>query len=337
MSMSVVRVGIAGCGLAARIHLDRLLALENVAIAGCSDPDLQAARALADRASLHSGSPGSSNSVPAYSDHRELLRQQTPQALAIFTPHLSHYRVTMDALQAGCHVFIEKPLTTNSQEAADIVSLARGRSLKVGVGHQFRLCPSLIEARRRVSAGKIGAVRMVTATLARPWLSTLAREESTWRFDPQVADSGILADAGGHLVDALLWTTGQKASEVGALQSRRDPLIDLVTAAAIRLMDGTPVALGVSGIASHACFALTYYGEEAELHATDQQLFEEKTDRPRHEVPLPAPDQTIDGNWIGALLTDAPMCCPAHEALESVRLLEAIARSAATGQFVRLI
>ena len=69
----------------------------------------------------------------------------------------------MDALQAGCHVFIEKPLSTNVQEAADIVSLARGRNLKVGVGHQFRLCPSLIEARRRLADGVIGPVRLVTA------------------------------------------------------------------------------------------------------------------------------------------------------------------------------
>ena len=56
----------------------------------------------------------------------------------------------MDALQAGCHVFIEKPLSTNVQEAADIVGLARGRSLKVAVGHQYRLCPSLAEARRHL-------------------------------------------------------------------------------------------------------------------------------------------------------------------------------------------
>ena len=133
------------------------------------------------------GRPGAATPVPAFADHRELLRQQAPDALAIFTPHLSHYRLTMDALQAGCHVFIEKPLSTNSQEAADIVSLARGRGLKVGVGHQFRLCPSLIEARRRVAAGEIGPVRLVTAVLARPWLSTLAREESSWRFDPKVA------------------------------------------------------------------------------------------------------------------------------------------------------
>jgi predicted dehydrogenase len=337
MSKSVVRIGIAGCGLAARIHLDRLLALDCVQIAGCADRDLQAAQALADRASVREDEAAGSRGVPAYADYHELLSQRSPQALFIFTPHLSHYRITMDALQAGCHVFIEKPFTTNGQEAADIVSLARGRGLQVGVGHQFRLCPSLIEARRRLAALEIGAVRMVTAVLARPWSSTLATKESSWRYEPEVAGSGILADAGDHLIDALLWTTGQRAQDVGAIQARREPLIDLVTAAAIRLTDGTPVTLAVSGVSPGAQFELTYYGEAGRLHATDQRLLEERSDGSRNEVPLPGPVETIDGNFVAALATGSRLCCPAEEAVETVRLLEAIGRSAATGQFVRLV
>ena len=123
MKTSVVRIGIAGCGLAARIHLDRLLAVDGVAIVGCADPDPEAATALADRASTGAARK-SSQKVGAFTDHRELLSTFTPDALAIFSPHLAHYRQSMDALQAGCHVFIEKPLSTNLQEAVDIVSLA---------------------------------------------------------------------------------------------------------------------------------------------------------------------------------------------------------------------
>ncbi len=336
MSTSVVRIGIAGCGLAARIHLERLLAIDGVEIVGCADPDLQAAQALADRASSRSGPPGKSGAVPAYTDHRELLARQSPHALLIFSSHLLHYRLTMDALQAGCHVFIEKPLTTNAQEAADIVSLARGRGKKVGVGHQFRLCPSLMEARRRLAKEAIGPVRMVAALLARPWSNTLARQESSWRFDPQVVGSGILADAGDHLIDALLWTTGQKAQEVAAIQARREPSIDLVTAAAIRLADGTPVALAVSGISPGAQFVLEFFGEAGRLHVTDQRLEVEGPDGAREDIPVPEALETIDGNFVAAIATGSPLCCPAEEALETVRLLEAIGRSATTGQFVRL-
>ena len=63
-------------------------------------------------------------------------------------------------------------------------------------------------------------MRMVTAVLARPWSSTLDAKESSWRYDAEAAGSGILADAGDHLIDALLWTTGQSAQEVGAIQAQ---------------------------------------------------------------------------------------------------------------------
>jgi predicted dehydrogenase len=178
---------------------------------------------------------------------------------------------------------------------------------------------------------------MVTALLAKPWLGTLSRKESNWRFDVQVAGSGILADAGDHLIDALLWTTGQKAQEVAAVQAQGEPAIDLVTAATIRLAIGTPVALAVSGISAGTRFALNYYGEAGRLQATDQVLLEERSDESERSIPLPAPEQTIDGNFVSALRDDIPMCCPAEEAVETVRLLEAIGRSAATGQFIRLL
>lgn len=336
MARSALRLGIAGCGVAAHIHLDRLLALDAVEIVGCADPDLPSAQALADRAA-HGGrsSPGPT-SVPAFTDHRELFDQAAPDAVAVFTPHLAHYRVTMDALQRGCHVFIEKPLSTNVQEAADIVNLARGRQLKVGVGHQFRLCPSLIEARRRLESGAIGPLRLVTAILARPWVAALDREESQWRFQLKAAGGGILADAGDHLIDALLWTTGQVASTVGAVQSERDRGIDLVTAAAIRLADGTPVALAVSAFSPGSLFALDYFGELGRIRVTDQTLEEERFDAPRVDHALGAPSQNIDGDFVAAVVDGSPLCCPAEQALDTVRLLEAITRSVTTGHIVRL-
>jgi predicted dehydrogenase len=322
--------------MAARIHLERLLAIDGLTIAGLADPEPAAAKTLADRALAHTRWRPGTAVLPIYADHRELLREQTLNALAIFTPHLSHYRLAMDALQAGCHVFIEKPFSTNVQEASDIVSLANGRGLKVGVGHQFRLCPSLIEARRRIAAGVIGPVRLVTALLSRPWLSTLEQEESTWRFNPNVAGNGILADAGDHLIDALLWTTGQVAQEVGAFQSRQEPGIDLVTAAAIKLADGTPATLAIAAISPGSQFILEFFGERGRLRATDQVLDEERTDAGEQRVSLPPAGLSIDGNFAAALTSGAPLCCPAEDALDTVRLLEAIARSAATGQVVRL-
>ena len=334
MATELLRIGIAGCGQAARVHLERLLGLESVRVVGCADPDRAAAEALATRVPRHAGTAEPASL--AWVDHRDLIRQAAPDALAIFTPHLAHYRVAMDALQAGCHLFIEKPLSTNVQEAADIVALARGRNRKVGVGHQYRLRPSLVEVRRRLAAGAIGPLRLVTATLAQPWLAAHRGAENSWRFDPRILGGGILADAGDHLLDALLWTTGQVAVEAAAMQSRGESGLDIVTAAAIRLADGTPVTLAVAGVTPGTRFELTYFGEQGRLHVSENSLVEERGSAPPQTLSLPDPAESIDANFVAAVVADAPLCCPADQALDTVRLLEAVTRSAATGQVVRL-
>lgn len=333
MANSVLRIAIAGCGQAARIHVDRLLTQPDLEIVGCADSERESAETLAGRIAEKSGKP------PAvFDDYRGLL-EQPPDALAVFTPHLFHYRLTMDALQAGCHVFVEKPLSTNSQEAADIVNLARGRQRKVGVGHQYRLRPSLIEARKRLEAGAIGPIRLVTAVLAQPWL---AKEEgrgaeSSWRFDPKIAGGGLLCDAGDHLVDALLWMTGLAAIEVFAVQSRLPTGLDVVTAASIRLAGDVPATLALSGVSRGSLFELTFFGERGRIRATDAAFDIEDGDGDARRIEPADAGQSIDGNFLAALRGESSLSCPADEALVTVRLSEAIARSAAAGQVVQVV
>jgi predicted dehydrogenase len=265
-----------------------------------------------------------------------MLERQGIDALCIFTPHLWHYRLAMDALQAGCHVFIEKPLSTNLQEAADIVGLARGRALKVAVGHQYRLRPSLVEARRLLAEGKIGRLGLVTAALAQPWLAARQGAADAWRRDPKVSGGGMIADAGDHLVDALLWSTGQGVVEVYAAQTKLDGGLDVATAAALRLKDGTPAALAVTGTSPTALFELNYFGDRGRIRATDESLDVEGNDHVLQRMALPEPRGTIDGDFVGSIVRNTELCCPAEQALETVRLIEALTRSAASGQVVRL-
>ncbi len=328
----MVRIGIAGCGHAARIHAGRLAGLEGVQIVGCADTERAAAEALAR--TLPTDAAGAT--VPAFTDPRELLTQQAPGVLAIFTPHRSHYRLALDALQAGCHVFIEKPLSTNAQEAADIVNLARARGLKVAVGHQFRLVPSLIAARQRLAAGAIGPLRLVSAVMAAPWLSRHSGPEDSWRLDPKAGGTGILADAGDHLLDALLWTTGHPATVVAAIQARTEGGLDVVTAAALRLGPEIPATLGVSGVAAAEAFEIRYFGERGELRATPETLVESIAGAAPVAVTLPPAGPSIDADFIDAIRSDRPPCCPADAAIDTVRLLEAITRSAASQQVVRV-
>ncbi len=328
----MLRIGIAGCGHAARVHVGRLAAIEGVRVVGFADTDQAAAETLA--AAVPPGEQG--DVAPTFADHKDLLAQLGPDVLAIFTPHRSHYRLAMDGLQAGCHVFVEKPLTTNAQEADDIAKLARARGRKVGVGHQYRLMPSLSEARKRLAEGAVGPLRMITAVMASPWLARHSGPEDSWRLDPKTGGTGILADAGDHLLDALLWTTGQAAAEVAAFQDRTESGLDAVTTAAIRLTGGVPASLAVSGAAPDELFELTYFGELGRLRATGRSLVLAPAGGEPEEIPLPSPTGSVDADFVSAIADDRAPCCPADEALDTVRLLEAIGRSVASGQVVRV-
>lgn len=326
----MLRLGIVGCGRAARIHLERILRLDGVRVVGCADADETTAQGFAALVPA-----GESGAVPAFADHRALLSAAAPDAVAIFAPHRAHYALALDVLQAGCHLFIEKPLSTNAQEASDIVKLGKSRDRKVGVGHQYRLRPGLVEARRRLHAGEIGPLRLVTAALAAPWLAAHAGEKDAWRYEPRLG-GGILADIGDHLLDALLWTAGQPAQEVAAFQTRHESGLDLVTAAALRLGDGTPATLAMSALAPGSLFELVLYGETGTLRVTDRTLRAAGADGVEAAADLPEAAETIDGNFVAAIAENRPLCCPAEEALETVRLIEAITRSALSNQVVRL-
>ncbi|WP_435007568.1 Gfo/Idh/MocA family protein [Tundrisphaera lichenicola] len=321
-----MRIGIVGGGLAAQAHRDRLEAIPGVTIVGCADPDPEVGRALAD-----------GSQAPGFLDQADLIRRASPDALAIFTPHPSHYRLAMDALQAGCHVFIEKPLSTNVQEAVDIVGLARGRGRIVGVGHQFRLLPSVIRAREILAEGVIGPVRLVTATMSLPWLEGHQGQEHSWRFAPKSVGGGMLSDAGVQLLDVVLWTTGLAAVEASAVQWRHGASADLVTASAVRLADGTPATFAISGVGPGAWFEWNYFGEKGRIRVTESSIDELSGLHPGLVAPLSSPARNIDEDFVEALATGSDPCCPADQALDTVRLLEAISRSATIGEVVGLV
>ena len=187
-----------------------------------------------------------------------------------------------------------------------------------------------------MAAGSIGELQLVAAVLARPWVKTLDQPENSWRFDPKLSGGGILADAGDHLIDALLWTTGRAAHHAAAMQTHGAPGIDLVTAAVIRLSGGTPVTLAVSAISPANLFEIDYFGESGRLRVTDTSLEEQAERRSLRQVHLHDTSDNIDSNFVSALEKGTPLCCPADQAVDTVRLLDAIMRSAAIKQIVRL-
>jgi len=104
------------------------------------------ARQLAERF----GVPG------VFTDAARMLQESRLDAVHITTPAQSHFPLARLCLEAGCHVYLEKPFTETTAQAEELISLAGGRKLRLTVGHNLQFSPEALRLRRLVEAGFLG-------------------------------------------------------------------------------------------------------------------------------------------------------------------------------------
>jgi predicted dehydrogenase len=106
------------------------------------------------RALVQSRYPG----VATTDDHREMLRDPNIDAVAIATPVDTHYEIALEALRAGKHVWVEKPMTSTSAEAVHLIDEAAKRNLTLHVDHTFVYSGAVRKIRELVSSGALGRI-----------------------------------------------------------------------------------------------------------------------------------------------------------------------------------
>jgi len=128
--------------------------MADVAVVAVADPDA-AGRAKAKAAS---------GAAKDYADYRDMLAKEKPDLVAIGPRWATeHHAMAMAALEAGAHLYLEKPFTISLAEADDIVSLARGKSLRVAVAHVTRMAPGVRRLEKALREGLIGDVLEIHA------------------------------------------------------------------------------------------------------------------------------------------------------------------------------
>ena len=91
-----------------------------------------------------------------FSGVEEMLRVSRPDVVHITTPPPSHYSLARECLEAGRHVYLEKPFTVSAQEAESLIELAECRNLKITAGHNLQFTPEMLEMRRLMGEGFVG-------------------------------------------------------------------------------------------------------------------------------------------------------------------------------------
>jgi predicted dehydrogenase len=141
-----VKVGIVGCGMIADQHADQLRYLKDCALVAVCDTDELMARQLAERFNIPS----------VFTDAEQMFRTKTVDSVHITTPAQSHYPLGRLALEAGCHVYMEKPFTVNAVEADALLRLAERSGRRITVGHNLQFSPEALRLRRLVDDGFLG-------------------------------------------------------------------------------------------------------------------------------------------------------------------------------------
>lgn len=143
----MLKIAIVGCGKIADAHAAQIQRIEECEIVGVCDREPLMARQLAERVP-----------VRRYFSHvTDLLNDAQPDVVHITTPPDSHFTLARVFLQAGCHVYVEKPFTLNADEARQLVALATEKKLKITVGHDDQFRHAARRMRNLVRTGFLGA------------------------------------------------------------------------------------------------------------------------------------------------------------------------------------
>ena len=142
----MLKVAIIGCGKIADDHVQQIQRVRRGTVVGACDLEPLMAQQLCERYQIEQ----------AFSDVAKLLDTCRPDVVHITTPPQGHFDLGKQCLDAGCHVYVEKPFALDRDETEKLLGIAEGKSLKATVGHDLQFSPVARRMRQLVHAGYLG-------------------------------------------------------------------------------------------------------------------------------------------------------------------------------------
>lgn len=205
MSMKDIGVAVAGAGFIGPAHVEALKRV-GVTITGILGIDQAESESAKDQLGL----------PKAYKDIDELLADPDVQSVHLAVPNVLHYEMAKKVLNAGKHVYCEKPLAMKATESAELVALAASKKeLCAAVNYNIRFYPLNLEARDMVARGDVGKIYAVNGSYVQDWL--YYDTDYNWRvLAEQGGELRAVSDIGSHWMDLVTRITGLEVERVFA-------------------------------------------------------------------------------------------------------------------------
>ncbi len=297
----------------------------------------------------------------ATEDYQQLLDTCELDGVVVASPHTLHFEHASAALKRGLHVMCEKPLTTQADQARELVRLADINGVHLIVPYGWHYKSFVQQAKHFMDAGAIGRVEYVLCHMASPIRSLLSGEQinvdevsgqsepslfqpdaSTWA-DPQIAGGGYGHAQISHAAGLMFWLTGLQAQSVHAFMSGPGAEVELYDAASVRFASGAiGTVSGAGNVPTDQGFQVDVrvFGSEGMLLLDcERARLEVRRHDGQHQVVDVDPGAgayTCDGppnNFVDLVRGVTPdNWAPGTAAMRSVELLDAAYRSARSGQ-----
>jgi UDP-N-acetylglucosamine 3-dehydrogenase len=182
--MDQVRLGLIGAGFMGGVHARIGAEMPGVEIVAVADIDERRARSIA-----------ASYGGQAYADYRDMLAKERIDAVIITTPETDHRSPVVAAAEAGCHVFLEKPLAATLEDADTIIKACQQAQVRLMIGYILRFEPCYARIYEAVTRGEIGA-----------FLSAYARRNATIEEGRRLGGrTSVINYLAVHDIDQFLW------------------------------------------------------------------------------------------------------------------------------------
>lgn len=259
-----MKFALIGCGRIAKNHIQA--ALDNhLDIVALCDLVPHHINSLLERCALNKH-----DYIAHYTDHKEMLAQQSPDIVAIATESGCHAEIAMDCMRAGCHVIVEKPMALSLADAQAMIRLSQLSNRLLSVCHQNRFNQAIQHIYHAVQQDRFG--KLSHGSIHVRWNRNRDYyRQAPWR-GTWAHDGGVLMNQCIHGIDLLCWLMADSVQQVFAYTANRaHPYIECedVGLAVLRFANGAVASIeGTSNVYPHNLEESLYlFGEKGTVKA----------------------------------------------------------------------
>ena len=288
---------------------------------------------------------GDSSGFSVSSSFNDAITNPKVESVILCTPHKLHASQIAVAAEADKHVFCEKPLCLSFTDAVEAVAACNAANVQLGIGHERRFEPAIIDLRRRITNGELGTILQIEGNFSQDKFFALPPDN--WRLSKVHAPCGPLSATGIHLVDLAISILGPAESVLSRLNTLASNFSNGDTLAIMLGFKSGATALISAILATPFDGRFTVYGSKGWIEVRDRTHPENPTgwdismvfSGKEKQMHYDAPHAIVRANleaFAHSVRGASPYPVTTAEMLANVAALESIMKSAESGQIEKV-